>query len=254
MSIIIHSPYSFTETVSPCAKPSYRHILELSLSIIPTVPFHRQSLSSGSLSSSIQVINESIHDAPPIHERVVAIYKHRKVSQDVKQINNRKDDVLIALLRSGHHPFLWQYLHGLDPAQDPTYPNCRQAEQDLVHWLCDCPALLSVRQRVFVWHQGSLEWLATQPGDVVLYTRKTLVDFDVQPNNIKWLAHKHTHIRVGHVINCFKEWIWQNFLLSLRLTGVETLEFVSQNFKRSFHFLFLVRLALDKLTVRWNWM
>ena len=29
-------------------------------------------------------------------------------------------------------------------------------------------------------------------------------------------------------------------LLSLRLTGVETLKLVSQNFKRRFHFLFLV--------------
>ena len=42
-----------------------------------------------SLSSSIQVINEMIRDAPPTHERVAGIYKHRKVSRDVKQINNR---------------------------------------------------------------------------------------------------------------------------------------------------------------------
>ena len=59
-----------------------------------------------SLSSSIQVINETIHDAPPIHERVAAVYKHRRVSRDVKQINNRKDDALLARLRSGHHPSL----------------------------------------------------------------------------------------------------------------------------------------------------
>ena len=57
-----------------------------------------------SLSSSIQVINETIRDAPPTHEQIAAIYKHRRVSQDVKQINNRKDDVLIARLR---HPSLW---------------------------------------------------------------------------------------------------------------------------------------------------
>ena len=130
-----------------------------------------------SLSSSLQVINETICDAPPIHERVVAVYKHRRVSQDVKQINNRKDDVLIAHLRSSHHPSLKQYLHQLNPAQDPTCPNCRQEEQDLVHWLRDCPALLSVR-RVFGCHQGSLEWLATRPGDVVAYARKTLVNLD----------------------------------------------------------------------------
>ena len=131
-----------------------------------------------SLSSSIQTINETIRDAPPIYERVPAVYKHQRVSRDVKQIANRKDDVLIARLRFGHHPSLKQYIHRLDPSQDPTCPNCRQEEQDFVHWLRDCPALLSVRQQVFACHQGSLEWLATQPGDVVAYTRKTLVNLD----------------------------------------------------------------------------
>ena len=208
MAIIIHSPYSFAQTVSPCAKPSYRHILERSPTVIPSVPFHLESLSSRSLvillsqatimqtkqwkkppsspqtqlfpslSSSIQVINNTIRDAPPTHERVAAIYEHWRVSQDVKQITNRKDDVLIVPLRSGHHPSLRQYLHRLNPAQDPTCPNCHQVEQYLVHWLRDCPALLSMRQRVFGCHQGSLEWLATQPGDVVTHTKKTLVDLD----------------------------------------------------------------------------
>ena len=130
-----------------------------------------------SLSNSIQVINETIRDAPPIHERVAAVYKHRRVSRDVKHINNIKDDVLIARLRSGHHPSLKQYLHRLDPSQDPNCPNCCEEEQDLIHWLPDCPALLSVR-RVFGCPQGSLEWLATRPGNVVAYERKALVDLD----------------------------------------------------------------------------
>ena len=65
-----------------------------------------------SVSSSIQVINETIRDALPIHERVASVYKHRRVSRDAKQINNRKDDVLIARLRSGHHaihPPTWSF-------------------------------------------------------------------------------------------------------------------------------------------------
>ena len=192
MSTIIHSPFSSAQTVSPCVKPSYHHILERSPFAIPSVPFHLQSLSSGSLaihlftdspllislSSSIQIINETIRDVPPTHERVAAVYKLRRNSRDVKQITNRKDDVLIARLRSGNHPSLKQYLHRLDPSQDPICPNCQEEEQDLVHWLRDCPALSSVRQRVFGCHQGSLEWLATRPGDVVAYARKTLVNLD----------------------------------------------------------------------------
>ena len=38
--------------------------------------------------------------------------------------------------------------------------------------------------------------------------------------------------------------------LSLRLTGVETLESVSQKFKCRFHFLFLVSVTMDKLAAR----
>ena len=114
-----------------------------------------------SLSSSIQVIKETICDSLPIHERVASVYKHRRVAPDAKQINNKRDNVLIARLLSGHHPSLKHYLHRLDPSQDPTCLNCHQEEQDLLHWLCECPALTTVRQRVFGFHQGSLEWLAT---------------------------------------------------------------------------------------------
>ena len=131
-----------------------------------------------SLPSSIQIINETVRDAPPTHERVAAVYNFRSFHRDVKQITNRRDDVLIARLRSGHHPSLKQYLHRLDPSQDPICPICQEEEQDLVHWLRDCPALSSVRQRVFGCHQGSLEWLATRPGDIVAYARKTLANLD----------------------------------------------------------------------------
>ena len=49
MPTIIHSPFSFVQTVSPCVKPSYHRILERSPFAILSVPSHLQSLSSGSL-------------------------------------------------------------------------------------------------------------------------------------------------------------------------------------------------------------
>ena len=73
---------------------------------------------------------------------------------------------------------LRQYLNWLNPSQDPICPNSRLEVQDLLHWLCKFPALMIVRQRVFRNHQGSVEWLATQPGDVVSYARKALVNLD----------------------------------------------------------------------------
>ena len=60
------------------------------------------------LSSSIQVIKQTIHDAFPIREQVVLVYQHRRVSCDAKQSNNRKDDLLLDRRRSGHHPSLRQ--------------------------------------------------------------------------------------------------------------------------------------------------
>ena len=40
------------------------------------------------------------------------------------------------------------------------------------------PRTSSIREQVFGWHKGSLEWLATQPEDAVVYTRKTVVNLD----------------------------------------------------------------------------
>ena len=204
MPTIILSLFSFVQTVSLCASPhvitssnvlhSQFHQFHLIFNLYPVDPWPFNDLADKaakeathiiadapipiSLSSSIQIINETVRDAPPTHERVAAVYKLRSFHRDVKQITNRRDDVLIARLRSGHHPSLKQYLHRLDPSQDPICPNCQEEEQDLVHWLRDCPALSSVRQRVFGCHQGSLEWLATRPGDTVAYARKTLVNLD----------------------------------------------------------------------------
>ena len=131
-----------------------------------------------SFSSSIQVINDTIRDNPPAHERVALIYKHQKGSRDAKQIKYRKDEVLLARLRSGHHPSFQQYLHRLDPSKDPTCPKCCLAEQNLHHWLCVCPAITTTRIQVFGNRKGSLDWLATRSGDVVAYVRKTLVNLN----------------------------------------------------------------------------
>ena len=70
-----------------------------------------------SFSSSIQVIKETVHDALPSHERFALIYHHWKDFRDAKEISNRKDDVLLACLRSSHHPSLGQYLNRTDPSQ-----------------------------------------------------------------------------------------------------------------------------------------
>ena len=50
------------------------------------------------LSSSIQVIEETICDVPPTRKQVASVYQHERVSCDTKQISNKKDDALLAHL------------------------------------------------------------------------------------------------------------------------------------------------------------
>ena len=69
--------------------------------------------------------------------------------------------------------------------------------------------------------------------------------FSVQPS-----LPVHILDRNNRQSKYLKFFFLRQILLSLRLTGVETLGSVSQNFKRKFHFLFLVSVAMDKLTAR----
>ena len=138
---ILQSSYSLAETANPYVKLSFHQIhvpfqfiiplTPLSSSIfIRCIPVHSAIPSNDladravkeattittdanhpvSFSSSIQVINETMCDSLPSQERVALIYQHRKTSRDAKEVNNRKDDVILACLRSIHHPSLRQHL------------------------------------------------------------------------------------------------------------------------------------------------
>ena len=59
---------------------------------------------------------------------------------DQQQVQNHRDDVLIAQLHSGHHLLLKAHQHWTDPEIDLMCPSCKQAECTLQHWLIECPA------------------------------------------------------------------------------------------------------------------
>ena len=125
-----------------------------------------------------QVINNLFHDDPPSHACTNEIYQHHKTVTDQQQVQNHRDDVLIAQLHSGHHLLLKAHQHRTDPEIDLMCPSCKQAECTLQHWLIECPAGDAIWQHVFGNRQGSLKWLAIWPRDVIAFTRKTLVDLD----------------------------------------------------------------------------
>ena len=129
------------------------------------------------LSSAVKVVRDSIQAIT--HDRTKEIYSHYRPSIDAKQITKRADEVLLARLRAGHHPALQVYLHHLDSDVDPKCPSCNEDQHTLQQWLISCPAGERIRQKMFGYHRGRLEWLATHPKTVVAYARKTLVNLDV---------------------------------------------------------------------------
>ena len=131
------------------------------------------------LSSAIKVVRDSIQDDAITHDCTKEIYSHYGPSIDTEQITKRANEVLLAILRAGHHLVLQAYLHRLDPDVDPTCPFCNEDQRTLQHWLISCPAGERIQQQMFGCHRGRLEWLATDPKAVVAYAKKTLVNLDV---------------------------------------------------------------------------
>ena len=130
------------------------------------------------VSCAFQVINDLFCNDPPSHVQISKICQQRKASIDLKQLQSRKDDVLIARLCSGHHLRLKAHHHWTDLEIDPACSSYQQADHTLTHWLFECPAENAIRQQVFENHQESRKWLTTRPGDVIAFARKTLVDID----------------------------------------------------------------------------
>ena len=87
-----------------------------------------------------QVINNLFRNDPPSHACTNEIYQHDKTLTDQQQVQNHRDDVLIAQLHSGHHLLLKAHQHWTDPEIDLMCPSCKQAECTLQHWLIECPA------------------------------------------------------------------------------------------------------------------
>ena len=59
------------------------------------------------------VIKQFFRDPQPEHERIRQVYSQLSHSRDAEQIKSRSDQVLLARLRSGHHPGLRAFMHML---------------------------------------------------------------------------------------------------------------------------------------------
>lgn len=198
-------PSSSTLTANHYVKHSYLPTLQRPLFVKAYPPFHQPSSSNGYqdtltfLAMTLQtaakrsyhnctryhqpysissVFQELFHDNPPSHIWASKFYQHHKTSTDLQQLKkphewftDHSTPFWSSLITKAHH-------HSIDQEIVPKCPSCQQADHTLQHWLIKCPAGDATWQQVFRDHQGSLKWLATGPGDVIAFARKTLVNLD----------------------------------------------------------------------------
>ncbi len=113
------------------------------------------------------LLRRVVTDSPPSHDRVRRVYTRspKAFGQD------RKIDVKLAQLRSGHSKMLAAYRQRLAPGEDPTCPRCGEEEETLEHWLQRCVATEAHRMRCFGTVRPPLAVLVEDPGAVALYLR-----------------------------------------------------------------------------------
>ena len=125
--------------------------------------------------SACSHIRSYTRDPPPTHPRVKEVYA--AFSQDrERRITSRRDQSLLAQLRSGHYIGLREYEHRIGRADSPVCNLCNQGDQDLQHWLVECPATEAQRFSLFGSHSGRLDCLTRFPREVVTLARETLGD------------------------------------------------------------------------------
>ena len=114
-------------------------------------------------------------DPPPQHQRVSQVYEAFSQQRE-RLITTRRDQTLLARLRSGHYLGLRAYSHRIGRIPSPVCNLCGEGDQDLHHWLVDCPATAAQRLTLFGPHSGRLDCLTRFPREVITLARATLGD------------------------------------------------------------------------------
>ena len=129
-----------------------------------------------SYNSASAVIRRNIRDAPIAKPEQREAYACMNRDKEL-EINNRKDQVDLARLRSGYHPQLMTYKHKLNDTISPLCPRCEQEQEDdrVVHWLRNCPATSEAKIRTFGTLDVDLDVLTKEPRKAVALARSSLL-------------------------------------------------------------------------------
>ena len=117
-------------------------------------------------------IRKAIPDEPIDHLRTSKVYE--KYSRARESTLNRKDQVMLARIRSGHSLLFRQYRHRIGHAVDPHCIRCTENKlDDLEHWLV-CDGTLEARMKHFGYTRLELSDLTRWPRESVALARSTL--------------------------------------------------------------------------------
>ena len=99
--------------------------------------------------SSCMMVRKSIPNMIT-HPVMRQVYKCQSNEKDKEEIKSRKDQVLLAQIRTGKHKAFQSYQHLLDENKSPTCPRCNSGENHtLEHWFLNCPGTMAAKHLIF---------------------------------------------------------------------------------------------------------
>ena len=120
------------------------------------------------------LLREKVRDPRPAHDRTRLVYA--KPLQ--RGGRSRREEVILARLRSGHSWLLAAYrsrvTSGMPPGlrESPMCPRCSGGEETIEHFLQECPATLAARVSCLGSAAPRLSILCGRPGRVVAYLER----------------------------------------------------------------------------------
>ena len=128
-----------------------------------------------SYKSACATVNRLIKDPPVAHDRTREVYSAYSLEKE-KQITSRKDQVLLARVRSGKYLGFDEYRAKVKHDVEPNCKRCSELTNEndnLEHWL-KCPGTLEARIRLFGKDNVGLSILTENPQGACKLAQRTL--------------------------------------------------------------------------------
>ena len=117
------------------------------------------------------IIKRQVVDPPIKHSVAAATYKDFSLKKEQKWLKSRKDQSLLAQLRSGHCLRLAYYKNKIDESKRATCPKCEEETQTVLHWM-KCPA--TRKQRIDAFGEDKVDLGRISTPEALTYAKATL--------------------------------------------------------------------------------